>query len=69
MEEAFFDSPDALIDQVEKSRAGIRTKVERQFGFVKFSYRGLTKNTLHLTTLFALSNLWIARHNLVEMQA
>jgi transposase, IS5 family len=64
---------DALIDKVEKLKASIRAKVEhpfrvikRQFGFVKVRYRGLKKNTLQLKTLFALSNLWMARHQLLE---
>ena len=64
---------DALMDKVEKLKASIRAKVEhpfrvvkRQFGYVKVRYRGLKKNTLQLKTLFALSNLWMARHNLME---
>ena len=63
---------DALIDQAEKLKAGIRAKVEhpfrvikRQFGFVKVRYRGLKKNTAQLVTLFALSNLWMMRHQLM----
>ena len=59
---------DALIDKIAKLKAGIRAKVEhpfrvikRQFGFVKVRYKGLKKNTLQLKTLFALSNLWMAR--------
>ena len=63
---------DALIDQAEKLKAGIRAKVEhpfrvikRQFGFVKVRYRGLKKNTAHLFTLFALSNLWMVRSKLM----
>jgi IS5 family transposase len=67
---------DAVIDQAEKIKAGIRAKVEhpfrvikRQFGFMKVRYRRLKKNTLQLKTLFALSNLWMVRHILVEMQA
>ena len=66
---------DALIDKIEKCKAGIRAKVEhpfrvvkRQFGFVKVRYRGLKKNTLQLKTLFALSNLWMARHQLRAAQ-
>ena len=66
------DPIDALIDKIEKCKAGIRAKVEhpfrvvkRQFGFVKVRYRGLKKNTLQLKTLFALSNLWMARHQLM----
>jgi IS5 family transposase len=67
---------DALIDKIEKLKAGIRAKVEhpfrvvkRQFGYVKVRYRGLKKNTLQLKTLFALSNLWMARHQLMAAQA
>ena len=63
---------DALIEMVEKLKASIRAKVEhpfrvvkRQFGYVKVRYRGLKKNTLQLKTLFALSNLWMARHPLM----
>ena len=63
---------DALIEQVEKIKASIRAKVEhpfrvikRQFGYTKVRYRGLMKNTLQLTTLFALSNLWMVRHQLL----
>ena len=66
---------DALIDQVEKIKASIRAKVEhpfrvikRQFGYTKVRYRGLKKNTLQLKTLFALSNLWMARHQLLAAQ-
>ena len=66
---------DALFDKVEKLKASIRAKVEhpfrvikRQFGFVKVRYRGLKKNTLQLKTLFALSNLWMARHRLMATQ-
>ena len=65
-----------MIDKVEKLRAGIRAKVEypfrvikRQFGFTKGRYRGLKKNTLQIKTLFALSNLWMARHKLMGAQA
>lgn len=63
---------DALIEQTEKFKAGIRAKVEhpfrvikRQFGFVKVRYRGLKKNTAQLVTLFALSNLWMVRSKLM----
>ena len=60
---------DALLDQVERLKAGVRAKVEhpfrvikRQFGHVKVRYRGLKKNTAQLKTLFALSNLWMVRN-------
>jgi IS5 family transposase len=61
-----------LVEQLEKIKAGIRAKVEHpfrvikcQFGFVKVRYRGLAKNTAQLVTLFALSNLWMARKRLM----
>ena len=63
---------DALVDQLERVKAQIRAKVEhpfrvikRQFGYVKVKYRGLAKNTANLMTLFALSNLWMVRHQLL----
>ena len=43
--------------------------IKRQFGFVKVRYRGLKKNTAQLTTLFALSNLWMARDKLIGVRA
>jgi IS5 family transposase len=63
---------DALIDALERTKASVRAKVEhpfrvvkRQFGFVKVRYRGILKNTAQLHTLFALSNLWMARRRLM----
>ena len=38
--------------------------IKRQFGFTKVRYRGLAKNTAQLKTLFALSNVWMARYEL-----
>ena len=62
----------AILDQIEKLKASIRAKVEhpfrvikRQFGHTKVRYRGLFKNTAQLKTLFALSNLWMARRQLI----
>ena len=62
-----------VLDELEHVKARIRAKVEhpfrvikRQFGFVKVRYRGLMKNTAQLHTLFALSNLWMARHRLMH---
>ena len=67
---------DELSDQLERIKARIRAKVEhpfrvikRQFGHVKVRYRGLKKNTAQLHTLFALSNLWMARKALMKAQA
>ena len=58
----------------EHRKASVRAKVEhpfrvikRQFGLVKVRFRGLQKNTAHVVTLFALSNLWMVRHKLIEM--
>ena len=39
--------------------------IKRQFGFVKVRYRGLKKNTAQVVTLFALSNLRMARSQLL----
>jgi IS5 family transposase len=65
---------DALVNEIERLKASVRAKVEhpfrvikRQFGFTKVRYRGLAKNTAQLTTLFALSNLWMARRRLLAM--
>jgi IS5 family transposase len=68
------DSPTgAVLDQLEHIKARIRAKVEhpfrvikRQFGHMKVRYRGLAKNTAQLHTLFALSNLWMARRRLLQ---
>jgi len=43
--------------------------IKRQFGFVKVRYKGLTKNAAQIATLFALSNLWMARKQLMGAQA
>jgi IS5 family transposase len=40
--------------------------LKRQFGYTKVRYRGLVKNTAQIVTLFALSNLWMARLQLME---
>ncbi|MEQ7330171.1 transposase, partial [Xanthomonas campestris pv. campestris] len=39
--------------------------IKRQFGYTKVRYRGLAKNTAQVLTLFALSNLWIKRKQLM----
>jgi IS5 family transposase len=56
----------------EKAKASIRARVEhpfrvikRQFGYAKVRFRGLVKNTAQVLTLFALSNLWMARKQLL----
>ena len=43
--------------------------IKRQFGLVKVRFRGLAKNTAHVVTLFALSNLWMVRKVLMVMAA
>ena len=67
-----FLQPDFLAEQAEKRTASIRAQVEhpfrvlkRQFGYTKVRYRGLAKNTVQIVTLFALSNLWMARRSLM----
>jgi IS5 family transposase len=62
----------AILEKLEQTKASIRAKVEhpfrvikRQFGHVKVRYRGLAKNTAQLCTLFALSNLWMARKRIL----
>jgi transposase, IS5 family len=64
----------ARVQKKEREKASVRAKgehpfrvVKRQFGMVKVRFRGLTKNTAHLITLFALSNLWMARKQLMAM--
>ena len=61
-----------LLEKAEKLKASVRAKVEHpfpvincQFGFTKVRYKGLTKNTAQLVTLFALSNLWMVRRQLM----
>lgn len=63
-----------LIEYAERFKASVRAKVEHpfrviklQFGYRKVRYRGLAKNTAQLHTLFALSNLWMARRKLLAM--
>ena len=60
------------VQNLERHKASIRARVEhpfrvikRQFGLMKVRFRGLAKNTAHVITLFALSNLWMARRHLL----
>ncbi len=60
--------------KTEYREASVRAKVEhsfrvikRQFGLLKVRFRGLPKKTAHGITLFALSNLWMARKQLIAM--
>jgi IS5 family transposase len=63
---------DRIRERIEQLKASVRAKIEhlsrvvkRQFGLTKVRYRGLAKNTAQLHTLFALSNLWMARRHLL----
>ena len=63
---------DRLLEKVKKLKASVRAKVEhpfrvikQQFGCAKVRYRGLAKNTARLTMLFAMSNLWRVRKQLM----
>jgi transposase, IS5 family len=57
---------------LEYLKAAVRAKVEhpfrvikQQFGYTKVRFKGLSKNTAQVLTLFALSNLWMARPRLL----
>jgi len=70
-----FIEADFIAEAIEQCKASIRAKVEhpfrvikRQFGFTKVRYRGLVKNTTQVVTLFALSNLWMARRQLMGVR-
>ena len=41
--------------------------VERAIRMFKVIFKRLAKNTAHMITLFALSNLWMAHKKLMEM--
>lgn len=67
-----FIEPDFIAERIEKMKASIRAEVEhpfrvikRQFGFTKVRYRGRQKNTAQIVTLFARSNLSMARWQLM----
>ena len=70
------DSPmGAVLEKLEKLKAAVRAKVEHpfqvikcQWGYRKTRYMGLFKNTVQITMLFALSNLWMARRALLSQQ-
>lgn len=62
------------VQKDEHRKASVRAKVEhsfrvikRQFGLAKVRFKGLAKNTAHVITLLALSNLWMARKKLIAM--
>jgi len=62
------------IEKPKKRKASIRARVDhpfrvvkRQSGYVKARFKGLATNTSQILTLFALSNLWMARKRLPAM--
>ena len=62
-----------MIELAEKHMASVRAKVKHQFrvikrksGYARVRYRGLLKNAAQVMTLFALSNLWMARRRLLR---
>jgi IS5 family transposase len=61
-----------LSQKIERLKAQVRAKVEHAFhvvknlfGYRKVRYRGLSKNTAQLHTLFALANLVLAKRKLL----
>jgi IS5 family transposase len=61
-----------VVKHTEHMKAAVRSKVEHpfrvvksQFGYQKVRFKGLLKNTAQILTLFALSNLWMARRTLL----
>ncbi|HML96819.1 MAG TPA: transposase, partial [Thermodesulfobacteriota bacterium] len=61
-----------LLAAFERIKARTRARVEhpfrvikQPFGYRKVRYRGLAKNTAQIITLFAPSNLWMARRRLL----
>ena len=67
------DTPEGRVDDlIETAKAHVRAKVEhpfrvikRQFGFQKTRLRGMLKNGCKVKMLAALSNLFMARHELL----
>ena len=62
-----------VAEPVERALSQVRAWVEHPFHIIKnlfrhrkLRYRGLAKNTAQLQTLFALANLFIARHSLLS---
>ena len=69
------DTPDGRLENlVETAKAHIRAKVEhpfrvikQQFGFQKTRLRGMAKNRCKIQVLAALTNLFLARRQLIRM--
>ena len=70
---ALSDTPEGkLQDLIETAKAHVRSKVEhpfrmikQQFGFQKTRLRGLAKNSCKIHVLAALTNLFLARRQLL----
>ncbi len=70
------DTPQGrFLDQLERVKAQIRSKVEHPFhvlknllAYRKTRYRGLAKNAAHLNTLMGLVNLKLAAKRLMPLQ-
>jgi IS5 family transposase len=63
-----------VTQELETFKAHYRARVEHpfrvvkcQFGFKKVRFDGLAKNTAQVITMFALSNLWLARRRILAM--
>ncbi|CAK6690129.1 IS5 family transposase [Synechococcus sp. CBW1107] len=66
------DTPEGRLENLVGAKAHIRAKVEhpfrvikQQFGFQKTRLRGMTKNRCKVNVLAALTNLFLARHQLL----
>lgn len=64
-----------LLEKAERLKASVRAKVEhpfrvvkQQFGYATERYRSLPKNTVQLTMLSALGNMWMTRRQLMGWQ-
>jgi IS5 family transposase len=62
-----------LLDDLERTKARVRAKVEypfrdikREFGDVKVCHKVLKENTRQLFALFSMSNLWMLREYLLQ---
>ena len=71
--QSYFDNVDhrLLLDQLSTRKLGgaVQGSDKREFGYAKVRCEGLKKNTAQIVTLFALSNLWIVRHQLMGAKA
>ena len=69
---ALLDTPDGwLQDLIEAAKAHVRAKVDpfrvikQQFGFQKTGLRGLAKNSCKINVIATLTNLFLARRQLL----